>query len=309
MSDAPNALFNAGCGFPVPDLGEPEVKFFRKSKFLGYSLSSVSSESLSEHCRRHNVTISGSAGPVLVLQHGFGTDLTVWNKLLHGLESHFQVVRMDLAGSGSRGLQSYDPARYDHIEAHADDLLRVLGDLDVDECYFVGASVGSMVGLLASIERPKLFRKVICIGASPRYLNDHGYIGGFEQDQLDAMFELMSRDYQGWISGFAPLAVRGLAESEAVQEFSASLFSLRPDIALSTARTIFQSDLRKELSLVQVPVVLLQTCNDIAVPGEVGEYLSKHIRNSVLEALPVEGHFPHLSAPEVVLNALQRHLS
>jgi pimeloyl-ACP methyl ester carboxylesterase len=215
---------------------------------------------------------------------------------------------MDLAGAGSLAWQSFDPARYDHIEAHADDLLQVLDDLGVEECLFVGASVGSMIGLLASIERPRLFRKVICIGASPRYLNAEDYIGGFEQEHLDAMFELMNGDYQGWISGFAPLAVRGLPESEAVQEFSAGLFSLRPDIALSAARMIFQSDHRKQLALIDVPVILLQTRNDIAVPEEVGKYLEKHIRNSVLEVLPAEGHFPQLSAPDVVLSSLQRHL-
>jgi pimeloyl-ACP methyl ester carboxylesterase len=275
---------------------------------LGPNLASISPGLLSDHCRQHNVTISGTAGPILVLQHGFGTDLTVWHKLLPGLDPHFQIVRMDLAGAGSLGWQSFDPARYDHIEAHADDLLRVLDDLGVDECLFVGASVGSMVGLLASIERPRLFRKVICIGASPRYLNAIDYVGGFEQEHLDAMFELMNRDYQGWISGFAPLAVRGLPESEAVQEFSAGLFSLRPDIALSTARMIFQSDYRRQLTLIGVPVVLLQSRSDIAVPDEVGEYLNTHIRNSVLEVMPTEGHFPHLSAPEIVLPALQRHL-
>jgi pimeloyl-ACP methyl ester carboxylesterase len=275
---------------------------------LGNSLVYVSSDSQSEHCQHHNVTITGSVGPILVLQHGFGTDQTVWHKLLHGLEPHFQIVRMDLAGAGSRGWQSYDPARYDHIEAHADDLLQVLDDLGIEECLFVGASVGSMVGLLASIERPRLFRKVICIGASPRYLNAPDYVGGFEQEHLDAMYELMNRDYQGWISGFAPLAVRGLPESEAVREFSDSLFSLRPDIALSTARMIFQSDYRKQLALIDAPVVLLQTRNDIAVPNEVGKYLGTHIRNSILEVMPTEGHFPHLSAPEIVLSALQRHL-
>ena len=263
---------------------------------------------LTERCRRHSVTFSGSDGPLLVLQHGFGTDLTVWNKVLPALEPHFRIFRMNLAGAGAQGADAFDPSQYDSITAHADDLLLVLNDLEIKECLFVGASVGSMVGLLASIEQPKLFHKLIVIGASPRYLNDVDYTGGFEQEHLDALYEAMSRDYQGWVSGFAPLAVRGLPDSEAVQEFSRSLFSLRPDIALSTARTIFQSDFRGQLPLVMRPVVLLQMLNDIAVPPQVGDYLQKHLRGSTLELLAAEGHFPHLSHPDIVSESLLRHL-
>jgi sigma-B regulation protein RsbQ len=75
------------------------------------------------------------------------------------------------------------------------------------------------------------------------------------------------------------------------------------------ARTIFQSDFRAHLPLLQTPTVLLQTKNDIAVPEAVGEYLRQHIRDSKLELLPVEGHFPHLVAPDLVAGALRRHLA
>jgi len=262
----------------------------------------------SPRCLRHNVTLTAPNGPLLVLLHGFGTDQTVWRKVLPSLEPHFQILRLDLAGAGPNGPASFDPARYDHIESHADDLLLILDELGIDQCLFAGASVGSMIGMVAAIEHPRLFRKLIFIGASPRYLNDTGYIGGFEQQDLDQIYEAMSNDYQGWISGFAPLAVRGLPDSAPVKEFSESLFALRPDIALSSARTIFQSDFRRQLPLVQPPVVLLQTQNDIAVPDAVGQYLKSHIRTATLEVLPVEGHFPHLAAPEVVSESLLRHL-
>jgi len=263
---------------------------------------------ISARCERHNVTITGSNGPLLVLLHGFGTDQTVWRKVMPSLESNFQILRMDMAGAGPNGAANFDPSRYDHIESHADDLLLVLDDLGVEQCTFIGASVGSMVGCLASLERPKLFHKLITIGASPRYLNDGAYIGGFEQEDLDQMYAAMNRDYHGWISGFAPLAVRGLPDSAPVKEFSESLFALRPDIALSVARAIFQSDFRRQMPFIQPPVVLLQMQNDIAVPEQVGEYLKSHIRTATLEVLPAEGHFPHLAAPEVVSDSLLRHL-
>lgn len=266
-----------------------------------FSLSSL------ERCRRHKVTVAGTDGPVVVLQHGFGTDQSCWNKVLPMLVADYRVVRMDMAGASSP--ETFDAGQYDRIEAYADDLLGVLHELQIEQCMFVGASVGSMIGMLAAIAQPSLFSKLIFLTGSPRYLNDGAYRGGFEQADLDGLYSTMHNDYQGWISGFAPLVVRGMPESAAVREFSESLFRYRPDIALSMARTIFQSDFRRHLALVDTPTVLLQTENDFAVPASVGEYLRQHIRDSKLEMLPVEGHFPHLVAPELVAGALRRHLA
>ena len=54
----------------------------------------------------------------------------------------------------------------------------------------------------------------------------------------------MQSNYKAWVSGFAPLAVGADVDSVAVQEFGRTLFNIRPDIAFSVAKTIFQSDLR-----------------------------------------------------------------
>ena len=231
-----------------------------------------------ELCRRHNVTISGADGPIVVLQHGFGTDQSCWTKVLPALTKEYRVIRMDLAGASSP--EAFDAGQYDRIDAYADDLLAVLHELEVEECMYIGASVGCMIGMLAAISQPSLFSRLILMSGSPRYLNDVGYIGGFEQGDLDGLYAAMHTDYQGWISGFAPLAVRGVPQSAAVKEFSESLFRYRPDIALSMARTIFQSDFRRELEFLGTPTILLQTTNDIAVPEFVGEYLRQNIRDS-----------------------------
>ena len=56
-----------------------------------------------------------------------------------------------------------------------------------------------------------------------RYLNDVDYYGGFEQDELDELFEAMQSNYKAWCLGFAPLCVGGDMESVAVQEFNKTL--------------------------------------------------------------------------------------
>ncbi|KAL5556849.1 hypothetical protein UlMin_039085 [Ulmus minor] len=212
-------------------------------------------------------------------------------------------------GSGPTNPEYFDFERYSSLEGYAYDLLAILEDLQIQSCIFVGHSVSAIVGLIAAVTRPDLFSKMVMIAASPRYLNDVDYYGGFEQEDLDQLFGAMRDNYKAWCSGFAPLAVGGDMESAAVQEFSRTLFNMRPDIALSVAQTIFQSDMREVLGMVAVPCHILQSVKDLAVPVIVSEYLHQHLGGeSIVEVMSSDGHLPQLSSPDIVIPVLLRHI-
>lgn len=84
-----------------------------------------------------------------------------------------------------------------------------------------------------------------------RYPNGADYFGGLEPEGLNQLFHAMHLNFKAWVSGFAPLAVGADIDSMAVQEFSRSLFNIRPDVAFSVAKTIFTSDLRSILHQVR----------------------------------------------------------
>lgn len=94
-----------------------------------------------------------------------------------------------------------------------------------------------------------------------RYLNDRNYYGGFEQHDLDQLFANIKFDFKSWVSVFAPGAVGGDIDDKAVQEFFRTLLSMRPDIVLSTSKTIFQSDLRSILPEARK----LQSCKSVYI--------------------------------------------
>ncbi|KAE8707697.1 putative esterase D14L [Hibiscus syriacus] len=257
----------------------------------------------------HNLKVLGSGDRLIVLAHGFGTDQSVWKHLVPHLVDDFRVVLYDNMGAGTTNPDYFDFNRYATLEGYAFDLLAILEELRFDSCIFVGHSVSAMVGVIASISRPDLFSKIIMISASPRYLNDVDYYGGFEQEDLDQLFEAMGSNYKAWCSGFAPLAVGGDMESVAVQEFSRTLFNMRPDIALSVAQTIFQSDMRQILSLVTVPCHIIQSVKDLAVPVVVSEYLHQNLGSeSIVEVMTSDGHLPQLSSPDIVIPVLLKHI-
>ncbi|KAK4260148.1 hypothetical protein QN277_003298 [Acacia crassicarpa] len=256
-----------------------------------------------------NVKVLGSGTRFIVLGHGFGTDQSVWKHLVPHVIDEFRVVLYDNMGAGTTNPDYFDFERYSTLEGYAYDLIAILEELQIDSCIFVGHSVSAMVGAIASITRPDLFSKLIMISASPRYLNDVDYYGGFEQEDLNQLFEAIGSNYKAWCAGFAPLAVGGELESVAVQEFSRTLFNMRPDIALSVAQTIFQSDMRQILGLITVPCHILQSVKDLAVPVVISEYLHQHIAaDSIVEVMSTYGHLPQLSSPDVVVPLLLKHI-
>eukprot|EP00475_Leptophrys_vorax_P003083 TRINITY_DN11791_c0_g2_i2.p1 TRINITY_DN11791_c0_g2~~TRINITY_DN11791_c0_g2_i2.p1 ORF type:complete len:276 (+),score=-5.82 TRINITY_DN11791_c0_g2_i2:26-829(+) len=258
---------------------------------------------------QHNVRLIGSGQQLVVLGHGFGTDQSVWQHVVPHLLDDYRLLLFDLMGAGNTDPENFSFALYSTLHAYADDLLAILDELDVRECMYVGHSVSGMIGCIAAIERPEVFRKIVLLGASPRYLNDGDYFGGFEQEDLNQLFAAMQSNFRAWVSGFAPLAVGSDMDAPAVQEFSRTFFCIRPDIALSVSKTIFQSDMRSILPMVTVPCHILQSSKDLAVPVQVSEYLHQHLGGkSIVEIFPTQGHLPQLSSPEVVVPALRRHL-
>ncbi|XP_021893497.1 strigolactone esterase D14 [Carica papaya] len=256
-----------------------------------------------------NVRVVGSSDKILVLAHGFGTDQSAWQRILPFFTPYYRVILYDLVCAGSVNPDYFDFRRYTTLDAYVDDLLNILDVLGVERCAYVGHSVSAMIGLLASIRRPELFSKLILIGASPRFLNDEDYHGGFEEEEIEKVFSAMKANYEAWVNGFAPLAV-GADVPLAVREFSRTLFNMRPDITLFVSRTVFNSDLRGILGLVKVPCCVIQTAKDVSVPMSVADYLRSHLGGrTTVELLKTEGHLPHLSAPGLLAQVLRRALS
>ncbi|EPS64213.1 hydrolase, alpha/beta fold family protein, partial [Genlisea aurea] len=257
----------------------------------------------------HNVRVLGSGHRVILLAHGFGTDQSVWKHLAPHLVTEYRIVLFDNMGAGTTNPDFFDFDRYSSLEGYAFDVIAILLELEIPTCIYVGHSVSATIGMIASVFRRDLFTKLVCISASPRYLNGEDYYGGFERDDLEGVLKAMESNYRDWFEGFAPLAVGGDMASIAVQEFSRTLFSMRPDIAASVARTIFFSDLRAYLGSVTVPCHIIQSAKDLAVPVVVSEYLRRNLGGkSVVEVMSTEGHLPQLSSPEVAIPVILRHI-
>ncbi|KAK1434718.1 hypothetical protein QVD17_00468 [Tagetes erecta] len=246
-----------------------------------------------------NAKIMGSGNETMILAHGFGGDQSLWDNVLPALTQNYQVVVFDWSFSGviNQPNTLYDPVKYNNYDAFSDDLTAVLDEMNLHETVFVGHSMSGMIGCIASIKNPHLFKKLILVGSSPRYLNAECYEGGFDLKDLEQLFSSIESNYYEWAS-FFPSIVIDKNDSESIKTFQESLKRMKPKIVLSLAKTVFLSDHRDILEKVVIPCTIVQTTNDIVVPLAVVEYMKRMIKGDVtVEMVDTIGHFPQLTSP------------
>jgi sigma-B regulation protein RsbQ len=169
--------------------------------------------------------------------------------------------------------------------------------------------VGCTIGLLASIQRPQLFDRLVLVGPSPCFVNHPpSYTGGFSREDLEGLLRLMDQNYMGWANYLAPV-VAGASGGDAVAgELSNSFCSTDPLVARTFAEATFFADNRDDLPKVTRPCLILQHAQDALAPLAVGEYLHAHLAGSELRILDVLGHCAHMSNPELVIQAMGDYL-
>jgi sigma-B regulation protein RsbQ len=258
---------------------------------------------------RNNVKVFGKGSQPMLFAHGFGCDQNMWRFLTPAFENDYKIVLFDYVGAGRSNVAAYNPERYSSLQGYAQDVLEICEELQLTNVIFVGHSVSSMVGLLAAIERPAYFDKLIMVGPSPCYINADNYKGGFDRKDIEGLLETMEKNYIGWANFLAPNIMGHKDKPHLGQELTESFCSTDPIIARQFAEATFFSDNRHDLSKAKVPSLILQCSEDIIAPIEVGEYLANNLPKSTLRIMKATGHCPHMSEPEETISLIKEYLS
>ena len=257
---------------------------------------------------RNNVRESGRGGPAMVFAHGFGCDQNMWRFVAPEFERDFKVILFDHVGAGGSDLSVYDKAKYSKLDGYADDLVEIGSELGLKDAVFVGHSVSSMIGILASLKAPELFGRLVLVGPSARYIDDGDYVGGFSAKQIAELLEFLEDNHMGWSAAMAPSIMGNPERPELAEELTNSFCRTDPEIAKAFARVTFTSDNRGDLSKVTIPTLILQCSEDIIASEEVGKFVHNSIPGSEIDFLKATGHCPNLSAPAEVVSAIKAYV-
>lgn len=241
----------------------------------------------------------------MVFAHGFGCDQAMWRLVAPSFEDDFKVILFDHVGAGGSDISAYRPEKYATLEGYVDDIIEIGRELDLRNAVFVGHSVSAMMGVLASIQDPGLFDKLVLVGPSPRYIDDGDYRGGFNAAQIEELLDVLADNHAGWSGTMAPVIMGNPDRPELAGELTESFCRMDPAIAREFARMTFMGDNRTDLGAVAIPTLILQCSDDMIAPVQVGDYVHRRIPGSRLVRLRATGHCPNLSAPAETIAAIR----
>lgn len=99
----------------------------------------------------------GQGSPV-VLIHGMGLDLRMWDEQVPALARHFSTIRYDVRGHGR---SAKPPTGY--RDEHFEDLRHLLDHLRIDRAHLVGLSMGAEIAVGFTLRHPERVRSLIAV--------------------------------------------------------------------------------------------------------------------------------------------------
>jgi pimeloyl-[acyl-carrier protein] methyl ester esterase len=244
---------------------------------------------------------SGS-GPPLVLLHGWGMNLRVFDPLRDALAAHFTVTALDLPGHGrSPWPQSLSSAQ----------LLALLGAQLPRGGTLAGWSLGGQLCMQLAADPALDVRRLVLIASTPRFVSGADWPHGLAAQTVEQFAAQLARDPEATVASFLELQVRGSAASGTVlQSLTRSLREhgrAQPAALAFGLQQLQQNDLRaaaRQLSM--AALVIAGEYDRVTPPGAAAE-LSRLLPCAALRLLRRAGHAPFLSHRDDVVAAVLEH--
>jgi len=238
------------------------------------------------------------AGPAVVLIHGFGLDMRMWDPQVGPLADRFLVLRYDCRGFGASG--PLDPAV---PYTHAGDLVALLDHLDIGDAVLAGLSFGGRVALQTALADPGRVRGLALLDA---------VLDGvpWDPESARALDEVARRVQQG--------GVRAGREAWLAHPLFAAARE-RPDLAAALAAMVAgypgqhwlgqdpHRETRRPIDVLEgIAVPVLVAVGERDVPGfrEMSAVLARRIPGAAYRVVADAGHMVTLEQPATVSDLL-----
>ncbi len=219
-----------------------------------------------------HVDDAGGAGRPVVLIHGWPLSGKSFEEQIPALqEAGYRPITYDRRGFG---LSSKPPAGYNY-DVLAEDLQKVLVELDISDVTLVGFSMGGgEVARYLGLYGPSRIRSVVFASAVTPYLmrTDDNPDGPLTPEQADGMAEDLVKDETAFYDSFTRdfFSVDGVLKVSEVQrkEAGAMCGQANKNAALACMAAFGGTDFRGDLADVTVPALVIHGDGDATVPFE-----------------------------------------
>ncbi|MEO7885232.1 MAG: alpha/beta fold hydrolase [Polaromonas sp.] len=246
--------------------------------------------------------ISEGQGPVVVLSHALGCDLTMWDGVTAILKHRYTVLRHDHRGHGQ---SEAVPGPYS-LDLLADDVADLINGQGAGPVHFVGLSMGGMTAQALAARHPQLLKSIVIANAAMFY-DDAAramWMARVHTVQTQGVAAISDGAMQRW---FTP-EFRADEAGGGMQKVAALRRVLETTDAVAYAASceaVSRIDFRASNGAVQCPALVIAGTRDEATPVAMSEAICASIKGAQLRTLPA-AHLSAVEQPEEFAELLER---
>lgn len=247
-----------------------------------------------------NCSLSGNPdGAPLLFINSLGTDLRIWDAVVPHFEASYRLVRYDKRG---HGLSDCLPAPYS-IRDHAEDLVCLLDELEMETAVLIGISVGGLIAQDVAANWPERVSKLVLCDTAAKIGTVEMWnqrISTLHTDGMEALADaILSRWFAPGFGSQNPAAYRGYRH----------MLTRTPVTGYTgTCAAIRDADLTAATRTIQAPTLVLCGAEDSATPPELVQGLADLMPKARFAAIPKAGHLPCVEQPEETAVLIQQFL-
>lgn len=232
-------------------------------------------------------------GHPLVLIHGFGGNLRMWDDQFTQFASHYKVIRYDARGFGKSAM----PVEGESYR-HEEDLRALLEYLDICKASLIGQSMGGGIGIDFAINYPESTHSLVLVDSN---LDGHRR----SKDYNDLMTEISSK----WREEGPEAALEILLSNallEAASENSTVITRFKQIISSYSGWHLVNTDPQRALTIpairqldkIAIPTLIIIGERDMPHFHNIAKILEQGIHNSNRVTLEGVGHISNMEDPE-----------
>lgn len=222
-------------------------------------------------------------GDLIVLLHGWGSNITLFANMMELLSKKYKVVAMDMPGFG----KSDEPKEVWDVSSYVQFVIDFLKDYDAKEVMLLGHSFGGrvIIKMHSRSDLPFKVTKVILVdsaGIMPPKSNKKTW---------RTRYYKMGKTVLSWgiVKKLFPDALENFRKKMGSADYAAASPMMRQVMV-----KVVNEDLEPYLPNIKAPTLLVWGVNDTATPLSDGEKMEKLIPDAGLVKLENAGHYSFL---------------
>lgn len=240
--------------------------------------------------------------PVVLMHHSLATTFRGWDSIAPALAERYHVIRFDARGHGRSDVTD---APYD-LAHLAEDVVRLMDQLEINRVHFIGLSMGGMIGQVLGIEHPDRLRSLTLASTTSHMPPEAGPMWDerIAHARNNGMEILVDETINRW---FTESFVA--SKDPAILPVAEMIAETSPEGFAGWGAAIKKLDLTQKLQSILIPTLVLVGRGDPGTTVEAAELIHKNIPGSQLGIIENASHQAPVEQPEAFLDAVQNFLS